>query len=74
MINKHAPKTTKEVKIVDTEPWFDAEYKALRRQRGKAERKYKQSGNLDERTIQDPTEAVYNTCIKQKTTVLHISS
>ena len=44
LMDRHAPKVTKEVKIVPSAPWFDTEYKELRRHRRKAEKKYKQTG------------------------------
>ena len=40
VVDKHAPKRTKEVKIVPTAPWFDNEYRELRKVRRKAERKF----------------------------------
>ena len=45
-VNKHAPKKTKEVRIVAQAPWFDAEYAALRKQRRKAERRFRNTGLL----------------------------
>ena len=45
LMDKYAPKVTRKVKIVDTAPWFDTEYKELRRERRKAERMYKQTRN-----------------------------
>ena len=42
-IEFHAPLKTKNVKSVATAPWFDEEYNILRRQRRKAEKRYKVS-------------------------------
>ena len=44
IIRAHAPLKTKEIKIVPSTPWFDSEYKDLRRLRRKAEKKYRKSG------------------------------
>ena len=44
-----APTVTKKVKLVDEARWFDTEYKNLRRERRKAERKAKKSKNQDDR-------------------------
>lgn len=41
LVQELAPTVTKKVKIVDDARWFDAEYKQLRRERRKAERKSK---------------------------------
>ena len=49
LIDRHAPKVTKEFKIVPSAPWFDMEYKELRKERRKAEKKYKRSGNCDDK-------------------------
>ena len=44
VVDSHAPLKTKQIKIVPNAPWFDFEYKSLRRLRRKAEKRYKQSG------------------------------
>ena len=49
LMNEHAPQITREVKIVPTAPWFDAEYKETRKQRRKAEKKYKITRNQADR-------------------------
>ena len=40
ILNKYAPLKTKSVKIVPKAPWFDHEYRTLRKKRRKAEKKY----------------------------------
>lgn len=44
ILNTHAPIKSKKVKIVEGSPWFDGEYKNLRRLRRKAEKVYKKTG------------------------------
>ena len=44
IMNKHAPFTTKQIKIKPNAPWFDAEYAFLRKKRRAAERRYRSSG------------------------------
>jgi hypothetical protein len=39
----HAPLQTKEIKIKSSAPWFDGEYRQLRRQRRKSERRYRKN-------------------------------
>ena len=39
ILNKYAPLKTKTVKIVPKAPWFDHEYRTLRKKRRKAEKK-----------------------------------
>lgn len=51
LMDKHAPKVTRNVKIVNSAPWFDTEYKILRSQRRKAEKKYKQTRNTADKQI-----------------------
>ena len=41
LLNKHAPLKDKSIKIVPNSPWFDNDYKILRRERRKAEKKFK---------------------------------
>ena len=43
LLDKHAPLVTKTIKVVPMAPWFDEEYKQLRKKRRKAERKFKRS-------------------------------
>ena len=45
LVENKCPKVTKEVKIVDEAPWFDNDYKELRKERRRAERKFKRSGD-----------------------------
>ena len=41
--DKYAPPKTKEIKIKPTAPWFDGEYKSLRRERRKAEKRFRKT-------------------------------
>ena len=43
LVNHHAPMIRKTISIVDSAPWFDFEYKELRKERRKAERIWKKS-------------------------------
>ena len=43
LVDEYYPLETKQIKIVPQAPWFDAEYKNLRKQRRKAEKKSKKS-------------------------------
>ena len=43
-LDKFAPVVTKVVKVVSSAPWFDTEYKIMRRERRQAERRWKKSG------------------------------
>lgn len=47
LMNRHAPIVTKKVKIVPNAPWFDMEYKETRKQRRRAEKKWKRTRNPD---------------------------
>ena len=42
MVQDYAPMQTKTIKVVPKAPWFDTEYKELRKLRRKAEKRYKQ--------------------------------
>ena len=44
-----SPEVTKQIKIVPSAPWFDAEYAELRKQRRKAEKTYKRTGDPEDR-------------------------
>lgn len=44
VVDSHAPLKTKQIKVVPNAPWFDFEYKALRRLRRKAEKRYRKTG------------------------------
>ena len=44
VVNTHASLNTKQIKVVPNAPWFDFEYKALRRRRRKAEKRYRKTG------------------------------
>ena len=46
VIDKHAPVINKTIRIKPNAPWFDAEYAALRRQRRKAEKKFRKTHSL----------------------------
>ena len=45
VVDSHAPLLQKMIKVKQNAPWFDGEYAALRRQRRKAERKFRRTGN-----------------------------
>ncbi len=45
VMNKHAPEITKTIRLVPHAPWFDAEYASLRRQRRRAEKKFRKAGS-----------------------------
>lgn len=49
LLDKHAPLKKKMVKIVPNAPWFDAEYRELRKKRRKAEKCYKRSKSLEDK-------------------------
>ena len=49
--DKQAPLKTKEIKIVPSAPWFDSEYKEIRKLRRKAERKYKNTGSPEDKEV-----------------------
>ena len=43
VLNNHAPEMTKVIRDIPTAPWFDSEYKNARRERRKAEQKWRKS-------------------------------
>ena len=43
VVDKHAPMIHRKIKVVPDSPWFDEEYRALRRLRRKAEKRYRRS-------------------------------
>ena len=49
LLDQHAPLKRKTVKIVPRAPWFDTDYKEMRKKRRKAEKKYKQSKSSDDK-------------------------
>ena len=49
LLDKHAPEVTKIIKVVPSAPWFDGEYKDLRKLRRKAERKYRRTGLISDK-------------------------
>ena len=49
LIQKHYSEVTREVKIVENAPWFDFEYKELRKKRRKAEKVYQRSRKLEDK-------------------------
>ena len=70
LMDKHAPKTTREVKIVESAPWFDSEYRELRKQQRKAEKKYKRTDEpCDKETFKD----FHKETTTKETAVLHFS-
>ena len=46
VLDEHAPRKSRRVKVVNTAPWFDFEYVNLRKLRRKAERQYRRTGFL----------------------------
>ena len=48
-VNLHYPVLHKKIKRVPDSPWFDSEYKEPRKQRRKAEKKYKKTHHLDDK-------------------------
>ena len=47
--HRHAPLKTKVIKVRPSAPWFDSEYKVLRRKRRKAEKKYRRSKSEEDK-------------------------
>ena len=43
LFENHYPPKTKEIKVVSHAPWFDSDYRNLRKQRRKAEKKYRKT-------------------------------
>ena len=43
LLDEHAPYVTKNIAVVDSAPWFDSEYRDLRKERRRAEKKKKKS-------------------------------
>ena len=48
LVESKSPKVTRKVKIVENAPWFDAEYRELRKERRRAEKRYKRTGDQDD--------------------------
>ena len=46
--DKFAPRVTKMIKVKQNAPWFDCEYKMMRRNRRKAEKKYRRTGSEED--------------------------
>ena len=44
IVDTHAPKKTKTIKVVRKAPWFDIEYATLRKRRRHAEKKFRRTG------------------------------
>ena len=49
LLEQKAPLQKLSVKVVSSAPWFDTEYKELRRQRRKAEKTYKKTRSLEDK-------------------------
>lgn len=62
VMDKHAPEKTTTIRLLPNAPWFDAEYASLRRQRRRAEKKFRKSGSHAD-------EYAYNT-LRTRTTSL----
>ena len=74
-VESQVPKVTKEVKIVNAAPWFDSEYKELRKHRRKAEKKFQHTH--DQWTEKPSGNCVNNnsSCKKKREgTVLHLQN
>ena len=50
LVDSHAPVKTKTIKIPKA-PWFDVEYKNLRKKRRKAEKKYRKSFSEQDKQV-----------------------
>ena len=46
MLQDYAPLQNKTIKVVPSAPWFDTEYKELRKRRRKAEKQFKRSKSV----------------------------
>ena len=51
LVEEKAPLQKLSVKVVSSAPWFDKEYRELRRQRRKAEKTYKKTKSPDDKEI-----------------------
>ena len=60
VLNKHAPVITKEIRELETAPWFDSEYKQLRIKRRKAEKQWRKNYSSIEKVVYDD---LRNQCI-----------
>ena len=49
--DKHAPIRQKRIRVVASAPWFDSEYKNLRKKRRKAEKKYRRSKSQNDKQL-----------------------
>ena len=49
MGNKYAPPRSKEIRIEPRAPWFDSEYKTLRRSRRKAEKRFRKTRSVEDK-------------------------
>ena len=47
--DKYAPPRSKEIRIKPRAPWFDSEYKTLRRERRKAERRFRKTKSIEDK-------------------------
>ena len=49
LFKEHNPSRSKQIKIVPNAPWFDSEYKELRKQRRKAEKRYRKTKSTEDK-------------------------
>ena len=49
VLDKHAPKKTTKIRVVENAPWFDNEYLNLRKERRRKERKFQKTKAEDDR-------------------------
>ena len=65
MVDSYAPLQSKKIKVVPNSPWFDSEYKELRKRRRKAEKKYRKTKDPSDKEIflklrKDTTSMAFN--------------
>ena len=67
VVNKHAPILSKTITIVPDAPWFDAEYRNLRKLRRKAEKKFRKSQlDTDKKVYQSLRKQAVNLAFDKK--------
>ena len=49
LVDREAPLQKRSIKVVTAAPWFDTEYKEMRKQRRRAEKKYKKSKSAEDK-------------------------
>ena len=67
VVNKHAPILSKTITVVPDAPWFDAEYRNLRKLRRKAEKKFRKSQlDTDKKVYQSLRKQAVNLAFDKK--------